>query len=584
MKNDLVQSVREIFLLYNNTFIIPAYQRGYKWTEDHICHLLDSIASKISVCKNTDQYFCLQNITLCNSEEGLRVIDGQQRLITLTLILSLLDDVQLKSRIIFSARDKTESFINDIIKNRTAGNPNSLDEEYISEAMAAIRKWLQYNKLPLDLFLDKVKLIVNVVQKNDATAEEQTFANLNGIKSELDGSDLLRAIFITRCETERETEHMLGEEFDEMNKWCKDEENHKFLQRLVEINSFVETTVDKLGTYHARIAFDEKRYPINLIYKLFYVVNHNEEDEFNYVFFEQLLYSNDCRTKFNDLRLLYSALKAWKDNREIYHFLGFLIFNTKECDFSQIYKWWQYSCEEFLPKIKSTICKMILSEFTENHSLSDLNNECHQWYTKRYNIDDGKKDDGMKELIHILILQDILLCTRHPEVGYLPVEYFTRGNDDVEHIACQTPNEKDIHDAEFRQLYISALKELAEDINDSQLLKDINTLEDDATTPEQAISIINGYGLNCAGNLVLLEKGLNRGYGNSVFETKRARIIESYFQNGKNNRKRYIRPYTLKVFLSSTNKGGIERWTFNDIRNNTHRLYEETKKWLEENE
>lgn len=234
----------------------------------------------------------------------------------------------------------------------TINDADSLDEKYISEAIEAIREWFKSKSLPLDLFLDKVKLIVNIVQ-NDTTTEEQTFANLNGVKSELDGSDLLRAIFITRCETEVETEHDLGEEFDEMNKWCKDDENRKFLKGLVEINKIVETPLDKLGSYHTRIIFDDKRYPIDLIYKLFFVINHTGNEEYNYVFFEQLFSTHYvCREKLKVLRLLYSALKEWKCDRDIYHFLGFLIFNTKGCDFSQIYDWWKFERNHFFSTYK----------------------------------------------------------------------------------------------------------------------------------------------------------------------------------------------------------------------------------------
>lgn len=574
MKNpDLVQSLRQIFLQDELTFIIPAYQRGYKWTKEHVRHLLNSIESKLMICQNGDQYFCLQNITLCDSEEGLRVVDGQQRLITLTLILSQLK-VKMKSRIKFPTREKTEAFINNLVSNHELSEADSLDEEYISEAVQTIHEWFETNQLSLDLFLDKVKLIVNIVE-NEATTEEQTFANLNGVKSELDGSDLLRAIFITRCETETETERLLGAEFDEMNKWCKEEENRKFITKLVEVNKIIETQVDKLGSYHARITFDEKRYPIDLIYKLFFVLNRNENEEYNYIFFEKLLSEANCRKVLEELRLLFSALKVWMTDRTIYHFLGFLIFNTKGYGFSQIYEWWKAGRDKFLLQIKSAIRKSLTTEFREDYSLTDLGNERHPWYLGHFD-DDGR----MGVLIHILILQDVLLCARHPEVGYLPVDYFTRMNDDVEHIACQTPNEKDSNDRERWQLYIDAMKDLAVSMDDNQLREDIRALET-ATNAEDAMSVINKYGLNSAGNLVLLEKGLNRGYGNSVFESKREQVIEAYFQNGK-HRRRYIRPYTLKVFLSSTNKGGLSRWTFEDFRNNTHRLFEETRKWIEE--
>lgn len=150
MKNpDLVQSLRQIFLQDELTFIIPAYQRGYKWTKEHVRHLLNSIESKLMICQNGDQYFCLQNITLCDSEEGLRVVDGQQRLITLTLILSQLK-VKMKSRIKFPTREKTEAFINNLVSNHELSEADSLDEEYISEAVQTIHEWFETNQLSLD--------------------------------------------------------------------------------------------------------------------------------------------------------------------------------------------------------------------------------------------------------------------------------------------------------------------------------------------------------------------------------------------------------------------------------------------------
>lgn len=576
MDGNLVLSIRQIFLQKENTFIIPSYQRGYKWTQTDVCHLLDSIAEKLLACQSMEQYFSLQNITLCESERGFRVIDGQQRLITLTLILSQLNE-NIKSRIKFERRNKTESFINAVIQNHHLGDVDSLDEEYIYEAVEAIKEYLQKNKsFPLYLFLDKVKLIVNVISNNDVT-EEQTFTNLNGIKTELDGADLLRAIFITRCENEVQTEHLLGKLFDEMNNWCKNEENHKYLTQLLSINKIAVTPIGKFDSYHARIIFDEKGYPIDLIYKLFFVLKRREkEEEFNYIFFEKLL-SQNCQQIFSELRMLYKALKEWIKDRNIYHFLGFLIFNIKGADFLQIYDWWSSGKEPFLTNIKNKIREGLIADFkAAGFSISDLRNVCHQWYC-RWGEDDGR----MTALIHTLILQDVLLCTRHPEVGYLPVDYFTRKHDDVEHIACQTPNDKDCNDRDYWQLCISAMKDLeADSVDDSRLREDINVLEH-TTIAEDAMEIINRYGLNSAGNLVLLERGLNRGYGNSVFESKRKQVTEAYFQNGKHRRK-FIRPYTLKVFLSSSNKDGLVRWTFEDIRNNTQSLYDETNKWLKE--
>lgn len=576
-ENNFVKSVRECFLQQDHKFIIPGYQRGYKWTKAHVTHLLDSILEKLSACENTDQYFCLQNITLCQSAEGLRVIDGQQRLITLTLILSQMGQ-EVNSRICFPTRPQTERFIQLVITGGSLAEADSLDEEYIVEAVIAIRDWFAQHSLSKELFLDKVKLIVNLVENQDASAEEQLFANLNGVKAEMDGSDLLRALLITRCETSDDTEEKLGKEFDEMNLWCKQPTHQKFIARLVALNKVNETPVEELGAYHARITFDDKKYPIDLLYRLlFLLLRQSTDDAFNYLFFEKRLASERmAREVLEKLRSLFSALKSWLTKRDVYHFLGFLIFNFKNLDFVEIYALWNHSPMQFSKAIQHLGSQKLREEFGKDYTLEDLKEVRCPWYL-------GWDDDGRKSvLVHTLILQDVLLCTRHSEVGFLPVTYFTRVEDDIEHIACQTTNEKESNDHDRWLLYANAMKELASEVNDSKLQHDIQILENTSSS-EEAMRIINEYGLNSAGNLVLLESSLNRGNGNSVFESKREQVIASYFKNGRGS-KRYIRPYTLQVFLGPRSDNSIVRWTFKDIRKQAERIYQQTKKWIEDNE
>ncbi|RZL08960.1 MAG: DUF262 domain-containing protein [Pedobacter sp.] len=72
-------------------FIIPAYQRGYKWTSSgdnsQIRVLMRDLFNAFNNGKN--RYY-LQFITLIKNESGLEVIDGQQRLTTLTILFSVL--------------------------------------------------------------------------------------------------------------------------------------------------------------------------------------------------------------------------------------------------------------------------------------------------------------------------------------------------------------------------------------------------------------------------------------------------------------------------------------------------------------
>lgn len=75
-------------------FFIPSYQRGYRWTKAEVVRLLEDvygiILNKIENEKNNNNnkstQYCLQPIVVKKTENGIDVIDGQQRLTTLYLI------------------------------------------------------------------------------------------------------------------------------------------------------------------------------------------------------------------------------------------------------------------------------------------------------------------------------------------------------------------------------------------------------------------------------------------------------------------------------------------------------------------
>lgn len=78
-------------------FVIPIYQRNYDWTEEHCMQLLEDI---INIGKTpreeTKMHFIGSIVYVCNDEytvaeiEQLVIIDGQQRITTITLLLMAL--------------------------------------------------------------------------------------------------------------------------------------------------------------------------------------------------------------------------------------------------------------------------------------------------------------------------------------------------------------------------------------------------------------------------------------------------------------------------------------------------------------
>lgn len=87
------QTIGEVF---SNTydFTVPHYQRPYAWTTEQAGELLDDLlaaaAGEASV-KESDPYF-LGSVVLIKAEKEphSEVVDGQQRLTTLTILLSVL--------------------------------------------------------------------------------------------------------------------------------------------------------------------------------------------------------------------------------------------------------------------------------------------------------------------------------------------------------------------------------------------------------------------------------------------------------------------------------------------------------------
>ena len=73
-------------------FEIPDYQRPYSWTMEHTGELLDDLLAAI---KSQDSYYFLGSIVLIKKEREARaeVVDGQQRLTTLTILFCVLRDL-----------------------------------------------------------------------------------------------------------------------------------------------------------------------------------------------------------------------------------------------------------------------------------------------------------------------------------------------------------------------------------------------------------------------------------------------------------------------------------------------------------
>ena len=84
---DNIAEIIKLGDVYRLNLKIPEYQRPYKWTEKNVNNLIDDIISN----KDKSEYR-LGTLVLHLFDQNLDIVDGQQRIVTLMLILYALSE------------------------------------------------------------------------------------------------------------------------------------------------------------------------------------------------------------------------------------------------------------------------------------------------------------------------------------------------------------------------------------------------------------------------------------------------------------------------------------------------------------
>ena len=591
---DIIKSVKSIFKMNYN---IPEYQRGYKWGREQVLKLLKDIDGFNIDENNKDKFYCLQNITIVKKNDYYDVIDGQQRLTTLFIILSYLqkyykdEEIQLKNRLKYSIRKESEDFLykyifeSDInyIKEKDSkyfyneNFDNKFDSQDVFHFALAKYTIIEFLKGKTDeekikfykKLLENVIIIVNEVKSGN---EENIFRNLNSNKVPLAEQDFIRAIFITRCKEDNKTEKIskrlkTGYDIDNMNIWWSKSSVYKYFNR-----------------------FSKNYKGISLLYNLFFQCFKFKIDNKKYESLFDYLDNNNERVNdtLKDILRFHNTMVDWYKDYEIYHLLGFISI-TKQNNIVNIWNKWEenISRDAFIKELKNIIEKELVNSFNYNNKnylesyLSSITNINFNWY-------------GMsKETIKLLVLMDIIKILKNEEKNFvrLPAEYFSKYNEDIEHIFSKTPNnETTIKEAKENIENIIKLVKGNKDTDrlnkfknkiikkeDTEKLNDIEFLE------EYKQLILSIPIINSIGNLVLLNLSVNRGYGNSEYEIKRNKIVSLYESN---NKYKYIRNHTWTIFTKSfysNESKDLNDWTIKDIETTAKYIRDSIEDFFKDN-
>ena len=588
----LLYSSKELFdsYLHGKKYSIPPYQRGYKWDTKDIERLLKDI-NEFSPNEDLDLFYCLQNITLVECKDSFNVVDGQQRLTTLIVILSYLDEYKLiNEKLQYNVRRETEEFLEEYIfkpsELRNIKNWNQLlevatkdydyqDIFYLFNAYKTVQSWFKDNpdtvSVMKDKILNNVKLIVNLPKNIE---EQELFENLNGKRVPLDGADLIRALIITRVAKKEvgdlddsikqnvlinERRVKIGLMLDRINLWWADD-NKK--------NYFHQFTKGSKASDENTISFNDVTYPINYLYKL-YVIAYGE-GVLDMEFFEKKVIEDGF---LEELQLLQRTIENWYNDKDLYHLVLFTSIYAREksedsptLNFKELLKQWkELYRKDFIRFLKKRIANTeVFDDLIKQSERSKEENEkaafSENWYDKK--------------LVMVSTLLDIISILSSNS-AYLPARHFKVYKEDLEHIFPQTPVGDRIKD-KVKQTQI--LKEYLEIINQSLseeekiYIDDCDINWDDQNWKDSIKSRINDkikkvIPVNSLGNMCVLHESVNRGYGNDFFLEKRIDIMRKS-QDGY-----FIRPHVYdafnKIFLErhdeSIDMKMMNRWDKSDI-------------------
>ena len=548
-------------------YLIPDYQRGYRWKADeHVKALLEDVDQFMSQKKSTDEIYCLQPIVVVPqvAEDGFRaweVVDGQQRLTTLYLVLKALNYSLYE--LSYCQRKESTRFLAGSIEYYNEKDPLP-DHYFIYEAYDKISHWLEQKELEtigyklqfLNTLLQNVKVIwyeVELKGKTKKACEKEKidmFNRLNIGKIPLDDAELIRALFLQSMSLQLTNREQLLSQATFALEW---QEMEQYLRNPM-VWGFIHLAESK-----------ETNYP-NRILKLFEIVAQQTSGEARatYLWFEREL-GRDLQKRFEasnnlwkEVKNLFAKIRAWYENPELYHGIGLLI-SLQHVNLKGIYS-------QSKSQTKHEFANWIWDKVQEKIN-TDIDNE-------NLNYEEKPKDvERVLLLFNVLSTREKSKVTgdKFPFHRYQGVKKWS-----LEHIHAQHTDDP-FKDKSNIKAWINEtlpeLKGISKQENLSELGTQIQQLEKWASVGIDKIDIDKFNSVRLAvedffeedsvhniDNIALLSAKDNSALNKAIFPVKRRRILELERQGS------FIPPCTKDVFLKtySPTFTATYRWTKDD--------------------
>ena len=516
MKTEIEKRTPSVETLSQESFFVPSYQRGYRWTPDEVRDLLEDIRQFAKQpSRDAEEFYCLQPLVVRRMATGQwEVIDGQQRLTTIYLITRYINEMwrgRDKDPVFtlqYESRERTKVFLASLAVKEDGSvdfNGENIDFAHISKAYQAIGEWAKSlgSALDKDQFMSAFRRRVRVIWYEPSGSDGvRIFTRINRGKIPLTNAELIRGLFLKssnflkpgasseEAKFARLRQMEISGEWDRMESALHDD---KFWYFLTGPRDPAETRIDLVFRLLTGIVDNDS-------YALFraYVRTFPNEPDVSAVL-----------KKWDEVKGCFQQLQDWFLDWELYHLIGYLI----ATDTSLKALW-----DESKGLRKTDFGARLRIRIQE--SLPKVSLESLQY--------------GQGGIRNVLLLHNILTNLGSGERHFrFPLSRFKEQKWDVEHIhsVAEKPPESQLHQREWLQdaaLHIHD-KTLAAKVTD--FLKNADWADTEFEVHyQEVLRKFSEKGelesINDLSNLALLDRGTNRGYGNAIFPVKRAKIIE----------------------------------------------------------
>lgn len=429
--------IKTIKDLSDYTFIIPSYQRGYRWEDTQVIELLRDLRDFIN--ENSEdkqvQEYILQPIVVQaieNKDNEFVLIDGQQRLTTLYLILNYLnhkeEDGKIPSfKMKFDQRKEQENFIN----NKTFADENdqtylkNIDNFYIKKAYDCIKDWFRQLKednedsdTNLDAYetMSKFRTTLSTLKKKisdyrpavsviwyelDSDAME-AFDRLNYRRINLTGTELVKA-FLLASRDDEDSAINRAHAWDRMEKSLQDPYFWSMLgtetPELGHIDLILDLVSDRIKEEKIiNSNFKEKitrnREPLKFNY---YIINQYYREQRGIKSWEEI-----SEEIWDLVETQYNQIRNWYDNPRWYNLIGLLSRISKKDVIKEIVKIENEYKEKgkisFEKKIRHEVGQIIFN-LVSQHMEENEKDSIHPIEAKNFNYDNSKAHNDIRSFL-----------------------------------------------------------------------------------------------------------------------------------------------------------------------------------------